>query len=229
MVDDQLDAVAFGWRLQFLLRLGDLHRARGAADDLIEHWDWRVRATLAAFMPRLDRADEALEILDEVTSNNPGYPTAWRRYVSTLRIVGQFERAEEIALRASGQSVDLPPLGSQIGTAPELLSLGDHPLILVDRAQLELARYDGDNQARLDAARELADIAIATAPHCSEAWWIKARALRFRPTSADTGALREMAKAEAATGHDASCRWSLPTRSRTRPDGTAPVRHSRPS
>ncbi|MGE5828747.1 MAG: tetratricopeptide repeat protein [Micromonosporaceae bacterium] len=199
---DPPGAVAFGWRLQYLLRLGDLRRAREVANDLVLHPHWPVRATMAAFLSRLDQTDLALDILREITDSNPGYPTAWRRYISTLRILGQFDRAEKVALRASDQVIDVPPLADDPGQHPERLSLGDHPLILVERAQLELARYDGDDSERLRVARELADTAMTMAPHCSEAWWIKARALRFQPTAADLAELRALSKSEAAAGDE---------------------------
>lgn len=186
--DDEPDAIAYGWWLHFLLRQGNVDRAQKEALRLAGHANWSHRVTAAHALARLDMPDRARTMLRQVTQEQPGYPGGWRRLLSTLRNVGAYDEAGQIFDEIVDIDIDLPASDPSSG----LVSLGlvTHPHLQLERAMLLNARFNGDDMGIAREAESVARAVTVAAPHCLDAWWVSALAMRSTSTPAQ---IRELA------------------------------------
>jgi tetratricopeptide (TPR) repeat protein len=97
--------------------------------------EWRRKAVAGRALFRLGNTDQAIRALESAVRQQPSYPHAWRWLVTTLRSIGDFDEAERTIDEASTVLVPLPGVP---GEPTVMLRLGDHPILLVERALLHL-------------------------------------------------------------------------------------------
>lgn len=190
-------ATVDGWRITAYLRLGRAREAHRLALELAEASgpdDWRRKAVAGRALFRLGNTDQAIRALEAAVARQPSYPHAWRWLATTLRSIGDFDDAEQVIQRASRVLVPVPA-GPDEPTV--MLRLGDHPILLVERALLHLARFDGSNHGELELAAAFADEAWDRCPDCGEALWAKARILRVSGGREAIAELRRLARQKA--------------------------------